>query len=358
MADRLRVLIDGTPLLGNRTGIGRYTASLAEELAAMSDVDMRAVAFTLRGWRRLRSVLPHGAQARGIPAPARLLRKAWLRGPFPQVELFAGLTDVVHGTNFILPPAFRAGGVVTVHDLDFLDHPEQLAPTDAELPALVRSSVRRAGVVLTPSAAVAAEVVSRLDVPEEKVAVTPLGVDLAWFTARPPSTPLAARLGLPSEYLLFVGAAGPRKSLDWLVAAHAATPSLPPLVLAGTGHTPGPGVLTTGYLSEVDLRSVVAGASALVLPSREEGFGLPVLEAMACDVPVVCTDVPALREVSGGHATLVPFGDVEAMGAALTSALEHPTSADTSAARRGYAAGYTWRRCAELTVAAYRLAAS
>ena len=357
MADPLRVLIDGTPLLGNRSGIGRYTVSLAEELAAMSDVDMRAVAFTLRGWRKLRSVLPHGAKARGIPVPARLLRKAWLRGPFPPVELFAGLTDVVHGTNFILPPSFRAGGVVTVHDLAFLDHPDELPPTDAELPALVRSSVRRAKVVLTPSAAVAEDVVNRLDVPVERVVVTPLGVDLAWFTARPPSAPLSERLGLPPEYLLFVGAAGPRKALDWLVGAHAATPSLPPLVLAGSGHRPGPRVLATGYLSEVDLRSVVAGASALVLPSREEGFGLPVLEAMACDVPVVCTDVAALREVSGGHATLVPFGDVGAMGEALTSALENPPESATLAVRRGYAAGYTWRRCAEVTVSAYRTAA-
>jgi glycosyltransferase involved in cell wall biosynthesis len=115
-------------------------------------------------------------------------------------------------------------------------------------------------------------------------------------------------------------------------------------------------VQTVGYLSDVDLRSVVAGASALVLPSRDEGFGLPVLEALACDVPVVCSDVPALREVSGGHAALVPFGDVEAMGAALTEALAEPLPSAALTARRTHAAGFTWRRTAELTVAAYRQA--
>jgi glycosyltransferase involved in cell wall biosynthesis len=353
----LRVLIDGTPLLGARTGVGRYTAALAEELAAADGVSMRAVAFTLRGWRALRRVLPHGSQARGIPVPARLLRKAWLKGPFPPVELFAGVADIVHGTNFVLPAALRARGVLTIHDLAFLDAPGDLPPSDAELPELVAISAHRARMVCVPTQAVAERVIERLGVPAEKVAVTPLGVDLAWFTARPPNDALSERLGLPSEYLLFVGGAGPRKALHWLLDAHAATPSLPPLILAGPGHAVNsPRVMSTGYLSEVDLRAVVAGASALALPSRDEGFGLPVLEAMACDVPVVCTDVPALREVAGGHATLVPFEDTEALAAALTAALENPPSPATQTARRTHAASHTWRRCAELTIAAYHKA--
>ncbi|WP_026424586.1 glycosyltransferase family 4 protein [Actinokineospora inagensis] len=358
MPKPIRVLIDGTPLLGNRTGVGRYTAALAEELASSSHVDMRAVAFTLRGWRGLRRVLPHGVRARGIPSPAGLLRAAWLRSSFPPVELFAGLTDVVHGTNFVLPAAFRAGGVLTVHNLSFLDYPEELSRFDTTLPELVRVSARRAGIVCTPTRAVADLVVDRLGVAEDKVRVTPLGVDPAWFTARPPNPDLAQRLGLPSDYLLYVGSAGPRKALDWLVKAHANTPSLPPLVLVGPGHgSYGGRVRTLGYLSETDLRSVMAGASALTLPSRDEGFGLPVIEAMACDVPVVCTDVPALREVAGGHAHLVPFGEIDALSAALVNAMEKPLSPGTTSDRRAHAASHTWRRCAELTVAAYRAAA-
>lgn len=359
MASRTRVLLDGTPLLGSRTGIGRYTAALAEELASMPDVDMRAVAFTLRGWRKLRKVLPHGTRSRGMPVSARLLRRCWLRAPFPPIELFAGFTDVVHGTNFVLPPALRAAGVLTIHDLAFLDSPGDLPPSDEQLPALVARSAERADVVCTPTRAVADVVVDRLGVPEEKVMVTPLGIDLAWFTARPPSETLRRRIGLPKKYLLFVGAAGPRKALDWLLKAHANTPDLPPLVLAGPGHIgDGESVRSIGYLSDVDLRSVMAGASALVLPSRDEGFGLPVLEALACDVPVVCSDLPALREVAGGHATLVPFSDVEAMGEALTTTLETTIDAPTLAARRTHAAGFTWRRTAELTVSAYRQAMS
>lgn len=359
MADhRLRVLLDGTPLLGNRTGVGRYTASLSEELASIPDVDTRAVAFTLRGWRKLRSVLPHGVRARGMPVSARALRACWLHGSFPPIELFAGPTDVVHGTNFVLPGALRAAGVLTIHDLAFLDAPEELGRGNAEFPALVRASAVRADVICTPTAAVADRVAERLGVDREKVRVTPLGVDPAWFTARPPNNVLRSRFGLPSEYLLFVGASGRRKGLDWLIRAHNSAPDLPPLVFIG----PGPFVVNdrsqhAGYVSDVDLRSVVAGAAALVLPSRDEGFGLPVLEAMACDVPVVCTDVPSLREVAGKFAHLVPFGDVDALADALGRAASDPHTPSTSIARRAHAAGFTWRRCAETTVEAYRAAA-
>lgn len=325
----------------------------------IDEVDVRAVAFTIRGWRGLRSVLPHGVRARGMPVSARLLRKCWLRSAFPPVEIYAGLADVVHGTNFVLPPAIRAGGVMTVHDLDFLDAVDELPPSDKELPDLVRKCARRAAVVCTPTQAVASVVTERLGVPVDRIVVTPLGVDPAWFAARPPSDSLRTRLNLPDQYLLFVGADGPRKGLPTLLRAHAANPSLPPLVLVGPGHHgAGDRVLNTGYLSDVDLRSVVAGAATLVLPSRDEGFGLPVLEALACNVSVVCSDVPALREVAGDQAHLVPVGDVEALAAAMTSALADPPSSEVLAARRTHASAFTWRNCAERTLDAYHRAAS
>lgn len=351
------MLLDGTPLLGNRTGVGRYTASLAEELASMSEVDMRAVAFTMRGWRQLRRVLPHRARARGMPVSARLLRRSWLRSRFPPIELFAGNTDIVHGTNFVLPGALRAAGVLTIHDLAFLDAPEELEPSNQDLPEQVRRGAARAHAICTPTAAVADAVSERLHVAREKVVVTPLGVDAAWFTGRVPTKEMRERLGLPSEYLLFVGASGPRKGLDWLLTAHATAPDLPPLVFSGPGtFTESERVHRLGYLSEVDLRHVVAGAAALVLPSRDEGFGLPVLEALACDIPVVCSDIPALREISGGYTHLVPYGEVDALADALRAAISDPHPASASIAHRAHAATFTWHRCAQATVTAYRKA--
>ncbi|MDA3630153.1 glycosyltransferase family 1 protein [Saccharopolyspora sp. WRP15-2] len=349
MAADLRVLLDGTPLLGNRTGIGRYTASLVAELAAL--VDVRLIGFTTRGWRELREVAPPGTRAVGPPIPAQVLRMLWQRGAFPPIELLAGRADVVHGTNFVLPPSVRGAGVVTVHDLAFLDDPSL---AEADLPVLVRSSAQRARVVCTPTAAVADAVSARLDVPRDKVVVTPLGVDPAWFTAAPLDSALRVHYGLPTEYLLFVGAEGPRKGLAGLLEAHG--PDLPPLVIAGPGEPGNDGsVIRTGYLPEDHLRHLVAGAGALVLPSRDEGFGLPTLEALACGTPVVCSDIPALREVTAGHATYFPFGDPNALNEALHQALTNPPDPESG---RAQAKTFTWQACAEATTAAYRRAAN
>lgn len=349
MSSNFRVLLDGTPLLGHRTGIGRYTASLVAQLATLPTVDARVVGFTLRGRSRLRSATT--ARATGLPVPARALRKCWLRSSFPPIELLAGKADVVHATNFVLPPSIRATGIVTVHDLAFLDDPG----SDHDLPELVRRSVQRAAIICTPTEAVAKTVCDRLGVSPARIAVTPLGVDDEWFDAAPPDEPLRRKYGLPAEYLVFAGADGPRKGLRGLVAAHG--DDLPPLVIAGPGEPSRDGrVHRTGYLPEPELRRIVAGARALVLPSRDEGFGLPALEALACGLPVVCSDLPALREVTAGHAIYVPFGETNALRAALHEALALPT--DRAPARRAHARTFTWRACAEATLDAYRRARS
>ena len=353
------VLVDGTPLLGQRSGVGRYTAALLAELATRKDVDLTVVAFTARGQVALRTAVPDGVRVRSLPVPARALRAAWRRRLWPPIELLASSADVLHATNFVLPPARHARGVVTVHDLAFLDRPDELAPQQRDLPELVRSAVTRAAVVCTPTAAVANQVAARLNVSPERIMVTPLGVDPSWRTATAPDPALRATLRLPPRYLLFVGTIQPRKGLDVLLDAHAARPELPPLVLAGPAGwgaplVAGPRVHPVGYLADVDLRAVVAGAAALVMPSRDEGFGLPVLEAMATGTPVVCSDLPALREIAGGLATLVPPGDRPALTAALCAV--HTAGLDPSgaAARRAHSTRYSWQACADATVRAYR----
>lgn len=345
-----RVLLDGTPLLGQRTGIGRYTASLTKELASMADV--RLIGFTTKGWRQLRSVAPEGIRATGVPVPARALRACWSRLPFPPVELFGAAADVVHGTNFVQPPSMRAPGVLTVHDLAFLDDPDGRS----ELRSLVRQGARRAAVICTPTQSVADSVSERLGVPRSKIVVTPLGVDREWFDAAPPDAELRRRYQLPADYLIFAGAEGPRKGLAGL--RQALGPDMPPLVITGPGDIGwSDGVVRTGYLPDQKLRRVIAGARTLVLPSRDEGFGLPVLEAMACGVPVACSDVPALREVAAGHGFLFTFGETDSIRAAVRRALA--STEDTAArARKAHAAEFTWHRCATATLEAYHRARS
>jgi glycosyltransferase involved in cell wall biosynthesis len=172
---------------------------------------------------------------------------------------------------------------------------------------------------------------------------------------------------LPDRYVVFMGNLEPRKNLGMLVRAHAMArqedPSVPQLVLVGPagwgdrwqGTPPDPrDVIITGYLADETLRSVVAGAAAVCMPSHYEGFGLPVLEALAAGRPVLASDIPAHREVAQGHATLLAADDTAAWAGALTAVDDLPH--DQTAAR-AHAATFTWRRSAAAHITAYRAAA-
>jgi glycosyltransferase involved in cell wall biosynthesis len=359
----MKIAIDGTPLLGRATGVGTYVRGLLDGLVQLPDLDVRAVPFTMRGGRRPVGLPPQVAW-RHVPAPARLLQAAWGRGALPPVELFAGRTHVFHGTNFVAPPARRAATVVTLHDLTFVRFPEWVTPAVLRYRELVPRALRRSGsVVVTPSRSVADEVVAEYGLSGDRVVVTPLGVDPAWFRAAPVSDEWLARRGLPAEYLVFTGAREPRKNLVTLLDAHRrarADGPVPDLVLAGPpgwGPDLGPqdGVHLAGWLAPDELRGLVARARASVLPSHYEGFGLPLLEAMAAGTRVIASDIPVHREVSGGHALLAAPTDVDGWAAALTAA--GPLETERSAAT-AWASGHSWRRCAEATLEAYRRAAA
>jgi glycosyltransferase involved in cell wall biosynthesis len=352
----MRVTLDATPLLGVRTGIARYTASLLAALARTSpdDEDLRANAFTLRGHGRLPGELPPGVRAQGRRVPARALQEAWARSEWPPLELISGRTDVYHATNYVLPPMRRARGVVNVHDLTYLHTPAMVDPTSRRYRALVPRSIARAAAVLALSQAVADQI-EEAYAPRVPVIPIPLGVDPHWATAAPPGDALRERLGLPSSYLLFVGTQEPRKNLTTLLTAHRLVPDAPPLVLAGArgwgADLDLTGCITPGYVDDDVLRSVVAGAAAVVLPSHDEGFGLPVLEALAAGTPVVASDLPVHREVGGDVVVYTPASDAEAMADALTRALAEPGDA---AARKAHAAPFTWERTAQATREVYR----
>jgi glycosyltransferase involved in cell wall biosynthesis len=328
--------------------------------------------------------------------PARMLHETWIRGEHPPVEWLIGAAHVVHGTNFVLPPLRHARGVLTVHDLSYLRTPDTVNAASARYSDLVPRGLRRASAVLTPSRAVAEEVISAYRLDPALVTPTPLGVDDAWFTTAAPTASWLRANGLPERYLLFVGSVEPRKNLPVLLEAirrlHAARVGAPPLVLVGppgwgptldlAGLPPG-SVVTAGYLDAERLRTTVAGASVLCFPSRYEGFGLPPLEALAAGVPVVAADIPTVREVTGellavpesigsglpgagrGAVTtavrtgspvrLVRQADQDTFADDLAEAiLDLLTSPGDADAGRRHARAFTWRRTAELTAAVYR----
>ncbi|SDP04439.1 Glycosyltransferase involved in cell wall bisynthesis [Nakamurella panacisegetis] len=360
--------MDATPLLGQRTGIGRYTEHLMSTLAGRTDVSVAATAFTLRGWRDLARTLPPGVAARSRPFPARLLRKAWQRMDFPPVEWLAGRADVVHGTNFVLPPSRHAAGVVSVHDLVWHTHHGTLRTENQDLAVLVPRALRRAAAVTTLAAVTKRAIADEFGFPLDRIFVAPPGVGPDWFD--PPALTIDERAmnGIPADYFVFVGTREPRKGLDTLLAAHrelraqvgAGCPDL--LVVGpagwGTDHAAAGagGVRLAGYLPQALLPSVVAASRGLVLPSIEEGFGMPAIEALAAGVPVITSDIPVLAEVTGDAGIRFPVGDAQA----LTDALHQVVRGDVpdEAVRRARAREFTWERCAEATMQAYRAALS
>jgi glycosyltransferase involved in cell wall biosynthesis len=362
----LRVTLDATPLLGVRTGIGRFVEHLVDGLAARPEqVALTATAFTARGQRALTGTLPPGVRRRGLPVPARALRAAWSRVDLPRAEWLTGRADIFHATNYVLPPLRRTAGVLSVHDLSFLVAPDTVHADSLAYRTLLPRGLRRAAVVCALTEATAAEISDRYGYPRDRIIRTPLGVDPSWFAASAPDEALRARLGLPDRYLVFVGTREPRKGLPTLLAAHRALrsdrPDAPPLVLVGAAgwgdqdHA-GDGVLPLPYIDQQVLPRVVAGATALVMPSVYEGFGLPVLEGMAAGTPVVISDVPAMVEVAGGHASVFGVGDSEALAERLAQVLDGLGPDPVTA--RAFARGWTWDRCVDAVLDAYRLAIS
>jgi len=307
-----------------------------------------------------------------IPAPISTLYPRWdLLGRPSLPSTFDGF-DVLHVTNpaGIAPAREGCALVVTVHDLAVERHPERF-PAKWRLlyRAGVRAAARRADAILTPSAATAADLLEYTSVEAEKVHVTPLAAALP-ASPRDPQEVLA-RLGITAPYLLFVGTLEPRKNVVPLVRAYRQIAHDLPhgLVLAGPDgwhvedlnaelRRKGPGsIVRTGRVEAEDLDALYRAASAFVYPSTYEGFGLPVLEAMARGVPVVTSEAPALLEVTGDAALKVEADDVAGLADALARLLSNDgLAADLGARGRTRAAAFTWAATARATLEAYRRA--
>ena len=362
----LRVAVDATAIPARLTGAGVYTARLLAALAARGGVELDAfVAPHAAGTLAARGVRVHEVGVAGRGRPARI---AWTQLAAGRAARRAG-AGLLHGVHYELPLAAGLPQVVTVHDLTLLTHPEWHERSKvAYFGWALRRALRRAARVLCVSATTADDLLRVLHVDPSRVDVTPLGTDLA---PAPPDQVAAVRerLGLARPYLLGLGTLEPRKDLPTLIAAFGTLARELPhdLVLAGL---PGWGtgevaaalaasgvagrVRLAGYIPEEDKAALFTGAELFAYPSRYEGFGLPVAEAMACGVPVVTTTGGSLPEVAGDGAELVPPGDPGALAAAIRKLLDDAAAREELVRRgRARAAQLSWDRCAALTAAAY-----
>ena len=379
----MKVIFNVDAITAPLTGIGRYALELARGLGTHPEVEALRLYSAYRWVDDAEHAL--GANAtiaslrRNVPFKSAAL-EAYTQLRSALFRLHTRRLDgwLLHTPNYVLMP-FAGPALTTIHDLSWLNYPEthpieRVRFLDRHLPR----TLDKAAAIFTDSQFIADEIVAKLGVPPAKLRVVPLGVDAAYRPRqRDELLPALSKHGLAgSAYLLVVATQEPRKNLARLTRAYAGLPAalrqrhplvivgargwlnaeleqvLPPLEARGE-------VRRLGYVAEQDLPLIYAGAHAFAFPSLYEGFGLPVLEAMASGVPVLTSDVSSLPEVARDEAgslalTIDPL-DETALRAGLARLLEdEPWRADATA--RGTARGvqFTWMRCVEATVAVYR----
>jgi glycosyltransferase involved in cell wall biosynthesis len=357
----VRILVDYRPALRERTGVGEYVHELVRAYTSLPEAAEDQVTLFTSSWKdRPASDLDRELKARVVDrrVPVSVLNYAWHQLELPPIEWLAGAADIVHGQHPLLIPARRAAQVVTIHDLFFLKSPERTrAEIRRDYVRLAPEHARRAHAVVTSSHYSAGRISQELGVAADAIHVCPPGAP-AWRTiGRTPNVPA-------DGYVLFLGTLEPRKNIGLLLDAYTQLIGrmrrVPKLVLAGRttsdatawldriARAPLAGnVEHRGYVAASERERLFAGARVLVMPSLDEGFGLPVLEAMAAGVPVVASNRGSLPEVLGDAGALVDARDPQALAAAILQALEDDAYARTCA-ERGLerAKSFSWPRTA------------
>ena len=341
-------------------------ARTLDALAELGDLDLVGIAARHR--QPPADGLGPSIPIRHARLPRRALYDSWHRLRAPSVQRLTGPVDVVHATGGVVPPPGRAALVATVNDLAFLRRPEWFTRRGVRFATrgfeLARS---QAAVVIAPSQATAGDLAAH-GVDPERIRVAPLAA-AADTAGSPEIAAVRARHRLPDVFALWVGTAEPRKNLTGLLRAAERTSTAVPLVLVGPdgwgldaqemASSAACDVTRLGFVPQRDLGALYAAARVFVYPSLMEGFGLPVLEAMAQGTPVVTSAGTATEEVCADPASVVNPADTDALAAAIdrvvTDDAEH---ARRSAAARARAAAFTWSATAAHVRTAYEEACS
>jgi glycosyltransferase involved in cell wall biosynthesis len=365
----MRICIDVSAAVHRRAGLGRYAQELTRALVAQGEHDYVAF-YHQRGQAHLDppiDTLPKLTTRLSVK-PWRLWAMLSHLSGVPQDSRFKGV-DLFHATEHLLPRLSRIRTVFTLHDLIFRFDPASHLPLNRiYLNLMMPRFLRAADAVIAVSECSKRDAVRLYGIPGEKIHVIAEGVD-ARFKPSPPERVEHVRntYHLPERFVLCLGTIEPRKNLpilfEMLASRREQGLEIWPLVIAGKPgwlyepifrHVTELGLQNlvhfTGFFPDADLPALCSAAALLAMPSRYEGFGLPVLEAMACGVPVVCSDTSSLPEVAGDAALLVPPDDVRGWGEAIAHVIcDEVLHAQMRERGLAHAARFTWEQTARKT---------
>jgi glycosyltransferase involved in cell wall biosynthesis len=355
----VRIVIDVTPLSHLRTGIGNYMLGMLGGLAEAADGRHELVHFAPTGPRNVRRLqaaldgIPGTRRLIVIPPPSNVWRKLWSRQQRVPVELLAGKLDVFHFSDWMYPPQRAGLRTTTIHDLLPLHHPEWIDPRTRALHVpKYRHAAESCDLIFANSRFTADDVARTLGFPRERVVIAYPGIHERF-------RPEGRRQDFGGPYLFAAATLEPRKNLDTLLAAFAIVRSerlALQLIVAGPPGwggraVTGEGVHALGYVDDDELPAFYRGAAAFVYPSLFEGFGIPVVEAMASGTPAVVSSHRSLDEASGEVAIRADPLSAESFANGIERAL---AQRDTVVPRGlEHAARFTWRACGDAMLRGY-----
>lgn len=375
----MKVALELQPCLKNRSGIGTYTYELAKQLQANDTVELEGHIFNFMMCNDLMQELDglHFLQKYCRLFSYGIYRRIWRLAPIPYRWLFGDTADITHFFNFVIPKGVKGKVVTTIHDVVWLRYPETMDEKNYKrITQNIQYSINRADCIVAVSESTKQDLIALLQVPAEKIVIASPGVDMVRFQHQYPDEQLQhvrQRYHLPKRYILYMGTLEPRKNIERLVQAFAQLQQQDDLqsyklVLAGkkgwqyeTIFTQiqqlgiEDAVICTDYVEEEDKAAIYQMADLFVFPSLYEGFGMPILEAMAAGVPVITSNVSSMPEVAGDAALLIAPDSVEQIASAMQRLLTDE-ALRKRCVQRGYerCKVFTWERSADILVQMYQ----
>ncbi|MCD6386455.1 glycosyltransferase family 4 protein [Candidatus Sumerlaeota bacterium] len=374
----MRIGIDASSILPIRTGVGNYTLNLLNSLLRV-DENNEYIIF-MNSYSQLTPELPFlkkpNVKVKRFHIIGPLLLHLWRFFNAPPIELFVNKVDIFHSPAGIIIPQLKGKRVVTIHDLYFMEHPENTDFLGGRyLYHTLPHKIHKVDKIIAVSHSTKSAIVKYLKVPPEKITVIYEGVDFTRFRRIYDKATLGLireEYCLPSQFILTVTTIEPRKNIEGLLFAYRRLKQIlnnpPKLVVVGRKGLKGDkitetihqlglyrDVIFTGYVSDDHLPLIYNNALVFVFPSLSEGFGLPVLEAMACGLPVVSSDIPALREIASDVAVFVDPTNYYLMAEKLKELIiSHKLRHQLQEKSLQQARHFSWESCARKTLHLYK----